>query len=85
MLTGGRAGYVGDWLTGTVGLKSAAADDAGVVAWLTPGFPVKLQSCDGGWCYVSALDHPEAGRPASYSGFLPEADLWGVYKGEKFD
>jgi SH3-like domain-containing protein len=86
MLTGGRAGYVGAWLTEPqVPLRVSAADDAGIAAWLVPGFPVKISSCGGGWCSVSATDHPETGRPATYSGYLPEADLWGVYKGESFD
>jgi SH3-like domain-containing protein len=85
MLTGGRAGYVGTWLTTPVPLKVAASEDAGMAAWLTPGFPVRISSCDGGWCSVSATDHPAAGHPAVYSGYLAETDLWGVYKGERFD
>jgi SH3-like domain-containing protein len=85
MLTGGRAGYVGSWLTAPVALRSNSAEEAGVVAWLNPGYPVKLQNCDGGWCYVAATDHPEGARPSVYSGFLPESELWGVYKGEQFD
>jgi SH3-like domain-containing protein len=34
---------------------------------------------------VVAADHPQGGSITSYSGFVPEADLWGVYQGEKFD
>ncbi len=30
-------------------------------------------------------DHPTDGSPSNYSGYLPETDLWGVYKGESFD
>ncbi|MEQ1902224.1 MAG: SH3 domain-containing protein [Devosia sp.] len=86
MLTGGRAGYVGNWLTDPqVPLRVSAAPDSGIAAWLVPGFPVRISSCDGGWCAVSATDHPESGRPATYSGYMPETALWGVYKGESFD
>jgi SH3-like domain-containing protein len=85
MLTGGRAGFVTKDAGDKVGLKSAAEDDAGIVAWVGPGFPVKINSCEQGWCAVVATDHPAAGRPSTYAGYLPETDLWGVYKGESFD
>lgn len=85
MLTGGRAGYVGTWLTAPVPLKIAASEEAAMAAWLTPGFPVKIANCDGGWCAVTATDHPEGGRPATYTGYLQETDIWGVYQGERFD
>ncbi|MEO6395043.1 MAG: SH3 domain-containing protein [Devosia sp.] len=86
MLTGGRAGYVGAWIADPqVPLRVSAAGDAGVAAWLTPGFPVKISSCDAGWCAVTAMDHPAEGRPSAYSGYLPETEIWGVYKGESFD
>jgi SH3-like domain-containing protein len=86
MLTGGRAGYVGSWIADPqVALRVSATPDAGVSAWLTPGFPVKISSCDSGWCAVTAMDHPSNGRPTPYSGYLPEEDIWGVYKGESFD
>ena len=61
-LSGGRAGYVLPSLKGEIGLRAAASDDAGVVAWVGPGFPVKIQSCDGAWCDVSATDAPPDGR-----------------------
>lgn len=86
MLSGNRAGYVlPEANVERVGLRVAARDDAGIAAWVGPGFPVKIQSCESGWCAVLAIDHPD-GRPvATYSGYLPEGDLWGVYRGESFD
>jgi SH3-like domain-containing protein len=80
-----RAGYILGTLTGELGLRASPSDDARIVAWVGPGFPVKLQTCDGSWCAVVAADHPQGGSITSYSGFVPEADLWGVYQGEKFD
>jgi len=85
MLSGGRAGYVIKDAGDEVGLRASAADDAGVVAWVGPGFPVSIRSCDGSWCSVTAIDHPADGRLSNYQGYLPEGDLWGVYKGERFD
>jgi len=85
MLSGVRAGYVTPQAGDTVALRSAAADDAGVVAWVGPGFPVKIQSCTSNWCAVTATDHPADGRVSNYSGYLPETALWGVYQGENFD
>lgn len=84
-LTGGRAGYVLKTLTENVGLRASAGDDAGVVAWVGPGFPVAIQSCNGAWCDVSATDSPPGGKASVYSGYVPETDLWGVYQGESFD
>jgi SH3-like domain-containing protein len=56
-----------------------------VKAYLTPKFPVDIKSCDGTWCEITAIDHSVPGHPANYSGFMRQADLWGVYKDEKID
>jgi len=85
MLSGTRAGYVLNTVPDKVGLRSGASEDAGVVAWVGAGFPVKISSCEKGWCSVVATDHPTEGHGASYNGFLPETALWGVYSGENFD
>ena len=86
MLSGNRAGYVlPEANVDRVGLRVAARDDAGISAWVGPGFPVKIQSCEEGWCAVSAVDHPDGRVGATYTGYLPEGDLWGVYRGESFD
>ena len=86
MLSGNRAGYVlPETNVERVALRRAAAEDAGVSAWLSNGFPVKIQSCESGWCAVLAVDHSGGHASATYSGYLPEGDLWGVYRGESFD
>ncbi len=85
MLSGTRAGYVTKGAGDKVGLHASASEDSGVVAWVGPGFPVKINSCTQGWCAVVATDHPQSGSPSNYSGYLPETDLWGVYSGENFD
>jgi SH3-like domain-containing protein len=84
-ISGGRAGYVLSSVSGEIGLRAGASDEAGVVAWVGPSFPVKIQSCDGAWCDVSATDNPPDGRLATYTGYLPQTDLWGVYQGENFN
>jgi len=85
VLSGTRAGYVSQDAGDKIGLRAAAADDAGIIAWVGPGFPVKIKSCSTNWCEVTATDHPASGAVANYSGYLPESDLWGVYQGESFD
>jgi SH3-like domain-containing protein len=86
MLSGNRAGYVlPEANVERVGLRVAAHDDAGIAAWVGPGYPVKIQSCESGWCAVSAVDHPDGRVGATYTGYLPEGDIWGVYRGESFD
>ena len=84
MLSGNRAGYVVHDAD-KVGLRTGASEDAGIVAWVGPGFPVKISSCDGNWCSVVATDHPDGGHPSNYTGYLPETEIWGVYQGESFD
>jgi SH3-like domain-containing protein len=86
MLSGVRAGYVvPETNIDRVALRTGAADDAGISAWMGSGFMVKIQSCDGAWCNVVATDHPASGRPSNFTGYIPESDLWGVYRGERFD
>ena len=86
VLTGKRTGYVTPWAKeGEVSLRSAANDEAGVRAYLGPHYRVEINRCDGTWCEVNAVDHPENGRPATYTGWLHQTDLWGVYATEKFD
>lgn len=86
LLSGKRAGVVapgsGD---GQIALLAGRSEDGGVRAYLTPGFRVEIEECDGIWCEVAATDHPPAGRTATYQGYLRQAVLWGVYEGETFD
>ncbi len=86
MLSGDRAGYVAPWANGDrFALRHGASGEAGIAAWMTPGFRVAIKSCDGSWCEVAATSHPEDAPVATYVGYLLETDLWGVYQGEQFD
>lgn len=84
LLQGRRAGLVAPWKAAgeTVALRRDRSADAAVRAWLTPGFRVDLKECDGVWCSVVAAVE---GTGRSYDGWLPQDELWGVYKGEEFD
>jgi SH3-like domain-containing protein len=86
LLSGTRAGYVAPWAKDTqLALRARATDDAGVRAYLGSNFRVEISQCDGKWCEVSAVDHPKDGRPATYTGWLHQSDLWGVYQTEEFN
>ncbi len=87
LLQGNRAGLVMPWgkAGDKIALRSGNSEESGVNAWVGPGFPVKISSCDGKWCEVTATDHPEGGHATPYSGYLAQDQLWGVYQGEVFD
>ena len=85
LLSGRRAAYVAPWLDEQLPLRSRVGRDASVRAYLGPGFRVEVAECDGEWCEVTATAPVENGRTATYSGFLPQEQLWGVYVGEAFD
>jgi SH3-like domain-containing protein len=59
--------------------------DSNVRAWLGPNYRVDIKECDGAWCEVNATYQPSQGNSSTYSGFLPQTSLWGVYQGEAFD
>lgn len=87
LLQGRRAGLVAPWKAPGehVALLRRAEPDSGVRAWLEPNFRVDIRQCDGSWCSVVATAQASSGSGQSYSGFLPQSELWGVYPGEKFD
>jgi SH3-like domain-containing protein len=86
LLSGKRAGLVAPWRTGEqIPLRSGNSDQAGVRAYLGPGFRVEIAQCDGAWCEITATSQGADGRSSTYSGFLHQPDLWGVYENESFD
>ena len=86
LLTGTRAGYVTPLVGGgEIPLRASQSDDAGVRARLGPGLKVVVTECDGTWCQVSATGGEAGQRSATYSGFLHQEELWGVYPDEVFD
>src|SRR5690606_20158620 len=85
LLTGTRAGYVTPLLAnGEIALRTGQSDEAGIRARLGPGLKVTIKECDGIWCEVSATA-PDGQRAATYSGYLHQEELWGVYPDEAFD
>jgi SH3-like domain-containing protein len=84
LLSGKRAGIAAPWKTeAQIPLLSGRGSE-GVRAWLGPGFRVDIAGCDGAWCEVSATAKVE-NATSTYSGYLPQTELWGVYQGEEFD
>jgi len=87
LLKGDRAGLVAPWRAEgeQVALRRDRDDKAAVRAWLTPKFRVEIKECDGAWCEVVATSQPAGAAAQSFEGYLPQAELWGVYKDEVFD
>lgn len=85
LLSGKRAGFAAPWRKGEqIPLLESRDADGGVRAYLGPGFRVDILKCDGMWCEVSATAHRDGGT-ATYSGYLRQSELWGVYEGETFN
>jgi SH3-like domain-containing protein len=79
LLSGTRAGLVAPWKKqGDVPLRASASENAAVKAYLGAGFHVAIRRCDGSWCQVDAT----AG--STYTGYLEQAEIWGVYPNESF-
>jgi len=86
LLAGTRIGYVQPVAAGAeVPLRASASDDAAARARLGPGLKVTISECDGSWCQVTASQQDESQRSASYTGYLRQEELWGVYPDEEFD
>ncbi|SFC00441.1 SH3-like domain-containing protein [Devosia psychrophila] len=84
LLAGTRAGYVTPIMAnGEIALLANQSSKASVRARLGPGFKVTIKECDGTWCEVSASDPSQ--RSTTYSGFMHQEELWGVYPDEVFD
>lgn len=79
LLSGARSGLVAPWKkSGDVPLLASASDEAAVRAYLGPGFRVDVRRCDGTWCQV------DASAGTTYTGYVKQTELWGVYQGEVF-
>ncbi len=83
LLAGARAGYATPLVAnGEVVMHASRADDAAARAQLAAGVRVAISECDGSWCQVSA---GQPGERASYSGWVHQEEIWGVYPDEEFD
>ena len=85
LLSGSRAGIVAPWKKdATFPLLAGASADASVKAYLPAGFKVDVRRCDGSWCQVDATSQDGTNKGPTYSGYLQQSDIWGVYQGETF-
>jgi SH3-like domain-containing protein len=77
MLTGKRNALVASWV-GKKGIMLRAQPNAKAeaVVNLAGGVMGQIDSCNGGWCYLSTQD---------YEGYARQDELWGVYPGEVVD
>jgi len=87
LLVGNRAGLVAPWKSDgeQIALLRGPAEDSGVRAYLTSKFRVDIKECDGTWCEVVATSHAAGANAQAFDGYMHQAELWGVYKDEKFD
>ncbi len=86
LLSGARAGYVAPWdEDARIPLRSGRSAEAAPRALLSSRFRIGIEECDGQWCAVSAVHQREGERPATYSGYISQGDIWGVYQSETFD
>ncbi|HXF52981.1 MAG TPA: SH3 domain-containing protein [Hyphomicrobiaceae bacterium] len=56
-----------------VELRADDSETASVLAAIEAGVIANVRSCDGRWCLVAI---------GEYRGYIEQAKLWGVYKGE---
>jgi SH3-like domain-containing protein len=86
LLSGKRVGIAAPWRQQeSIPLLSGRGDSDGVRAFLAAGLRVQIARCDGSWCEVSATGSGENAPSGTFSGYLRQSELWGVYEGEEFD
>ncbi len=84
LLSGRRTGYIAPWNPqAKVPIRARNTQDAKARAWLGSNYLVTIERCDGTACKVSATNTTAAGR-RSYSGFVAQLQIWGVYPDEIF-
>ncbi len=79
LLSGRRTALVAPWSKKkdeNFPMRSAASEEAAVVARLQPGVVASIASCANAWCRVSV---------GNINGFIRQERLWGVYPNEKVD
>ena len=85
LLSGNRVGYVTPVVAnGEIALRANRNDESGIRARLGAGLRIQIKECDGIWCEVSATGG-DGQRHSTYSGFLHQEEIWGVYPDEIFD
>lgn len=83
LLTGNRAGFAEPLMAnGEVDMHSGKSAESSVRARLAAGVRVSINECDGAWCQIAA---GPPGERQSFSGWVRQEELWGVYPDEEFD
>ncbi len=83
LLAGARVGYaVPIVANGEVEMRASASADAALRARLAGGVRMSISACNGNWCQVSA---GQPGERSTYSGWVRQEEIWGVYPDEVFD
>jgi SH3-like domain-containing protein len=83
LLSGNRAGFATPLLAnGEVLMHVSKSAEAAARARLGAGLRVAITECDGDWCNVTAT---QSEARQSWSGWVPQEELWGVYPEEVFD
>ncbi|WP_131868335.1 MULTISPECIES: SH3 domain-containing protein [unclassified Bradyrhizobium] len=76
LLSSRRTALVAPWSAAKpVRLRKHSRSNAAVNAVVEPRVLVRVDTCAGRWCYV---------RAETFSGYVLQSRLWGVYPGEVF-
>jgi SH3-like domain-containing protein len=74
LLSGYRTGVIGPWLKTNIALRDSPEISSGEIAMLEPRVRLTISSCNGEWCHVRLQEH-------DLSGYVRQAQVWGVYPG----
>ncbi len=77
LLSGKRNAVVAPWASGDPRpVRTSAAPDAPIAAYLQPGVMAEIDHCATGWCRL---------KGDKFRGWISQDQLWGVYPGEEVD
>ena len=80
LLSGDRTAVAAPWMRGKgteifVNMRRDPVNAGALVAKLQPGVQLNITECNGDWCHAEAN---------GTEGWVPQAEVWGVYPGEAF-
>jgi len=77
LLSGRRTALVAPWKKGeNFKIFAKASETSDLAATLQSGVIGNIRSCDATWCLIDG---------DGFKGYIKQANLWGVYPGEKVD
>jgi SH3-like domain-containing protein len=77
LLSGKRTAVVAPWAKDDPRpIRTSAAPDAPIAAYLQPGVTGEIDGCSAGWCRLEGK---------GFRGWIAQDQLWGVYPGEDVD